>query len=255
MDFEKYIYVGKYEIAYIGRVEKLEIHSHITWTLCICMDGDFTLHFKEEIQKVNGAILVPPKWKHKIESKNSLFLFIFFEKYSNYFSKKYDCNTISYINDPITKEIKSNLNPTIGINLTNLKTILYRYVENLKISIAEPIILDPRVESIIESISANRSTKDIPIKKLASKLKLSESRISHLFKENMGIPISSYRIWVKIKRLATSLESGKDLTFSAQEAGFFDSSHLNRVFKNYFGIVPKKVFLNSKIKWLIQYDK
>ncbi len=255
MDFEKYIYVGKYEIAYIGRVEKLEIHSHITWTLCICMDGDFTLHFKEEIQKVTGAILVPPKWKHKIESKNSLFLFIFFEKYSNYFSNKYDSSTISYLNDPITKELKRKMKQIIETNFTNIWIILSSYLENLKISITEKVILDYRVERVIDIISTNRSTKDIPIKKLASKLKLSESRISHLFKENMGVPISSYRIWLKIKKLAESLESGKDLTFSAQEAGFFDSSHLNRVFKNYFGIVPKKVFLNSKIKWFIQYDK
>ncbi len=255
MDFEKYIYVGKYEIAYIGRIETLEIHSHITWTLCICMDGDFTLHFKEEIQKVTGAILVPPKWKHKIESQNSLFLFIFFEKYSNYFSKKYSSSTISYLKDPMTQELKRNVKHLSGSNFTNLKNILYTCINNLNISITDQIALDPRVEKIIALILTNRSTKDIPIKKLASKVQLSESRMSHLFKENMGVPISSYRIWLKIKKLAESLESGKDLTFSAQEAGFFDSSHLNRVFKNYFGIVPKKVFLNSKIKWLIQYDK
>ena len=255
MDFEKYIYVGQYEIAYIGRIEKLNVHSHITWTLCICIDGDFIFHSDEFSQKVTGPILIPPKWNHTLESKNSLFLFIFFEKYSNFFSKKYDHSTITYLKDPITKEIKARLNPFSDTIIKNLKFILETYLENIKISIVEPSNLDPRVEQIIDILQKNRSTKDITITKLASKLKLSESRVSHIFKENMGLPIASYRIWIKIKKLAKSLESGKDLTYSAQDAGFLDSSHLNRVFKNYFGIVPKKVFLNSKIKWLVNDGK
>ena len=67
---------------------------------------------------------------------------------------------------------------------------------------------------------------------------LSTSRLTHLFTAEVGIPFRRYILWLRIKRAIEQVRHGKDLTEAAVRAGFSDSAHLSRTFRETFGLAP-----------------
>ena len=74
---EKYIHVGEHELLYLGRINDLAVHSHLTWTLCFALDTNFQYSSSVESLTTKQPILIPPNLKHKIEAKGSFMVFIF----------------------------------------------------------------------------------------------------------------------------------------------------------------------------------
>lgn len=75
---------------------------------------------------------------------------------------------------------------------------------------------------------------------------LSESRLLHLFKQEMGLPIRNYILWVRLTKALEMILAGESLTRAAHDAGFFDSSHMSRTFVRQLGINPAEIVKNSK---------
>ena len=76
---------------------------------------------------------------------------------------------------------------------------------------------------------------------LARRLCLSGSRLRHLFVADTGTTLSRYRLWCRIRRAVSSALAGKSLTVAAVEAGFFDSAHFSRSFREMFGVSPSAI--------------
>ncbi|TGL61509.1 AraC family transcriptional regulator [Leptospira sarikeiensis] len=105
--------------------------------------------------------------------------------------------------------------------------------------------IDERIIQIAEMIR-----KEIPdsirMKEIGKHFSVSEDRLIRLFKENLGIPLRRYLLWVRILESAKLLKEGKNLTEAAHAAGFSDSAHFTRTFKENFGFVPSLFFGHLK---------
>lgn len=119
---------------------------------------------------------------------------------------------------------------------------LYNYAVNQNLKLTS----DKRVYDCIQIIeNENLQYKDL-LTTLSSRIFLSESRISHLFKESVGISIKKYFVWYRIKQvLDILLNEETNLKKASIEADFTDQSHLSKSFKNVIGISPIKIF-NSR---------
>jgi AraC-like DNA-binding protein len=71
---------------------------------------------------------------------------------------------------------------------------------------------------------------------------LSSSRFLHLFTDRIGVPFRRYRIWNRIRAALKVALAGSNLTESAVTAGFTDSAHFARSFRETFGVTPSYVF-------------
>jgi AraC-like DNA-binding protein len=77
--------------------------------------------------------------------------------------------------------------------------------------------------------------------------KLSESRLSHLFKMNLGISLKRYLVWNKLKStIQNHLNEKDDLFTSLIKSGFYDQPHFSKSFKSLLGVKPSKAY-NSRI--------
>ncbi len=76
---------------------------------------------------------------------------------------------------------------------------------------------------------------------LAKDLKLSPSRLRHLFRARSGITPQQLRGWFRMHSVSAQLAQGRTLTQAAHQAGFVDSAHLSRSFKRLFGLPPSRV--------------
>ncbi|HLR38719.1 MAG TPA: AraC family transcriptional regulator [Chitinophagaceae bacterium] len=105
-------------------------------------------------------------------------------------------------------------------------------------------ILDNRIQRCLNWINENYTKQELSIADIAENVFLSESRLAHLFKEQMGISIQQYILWKRIEMAILRYKKGYSLTDCAHHSGFADSSHFNKTFKKMFGIYPS--FANQK---------
>ncbi|MFX1706196.1 AraC family transcriptional regulator [Chitinophaga sp. CC14] len=106
----------------------------------------------------------------------------------------------------------------------------------------EKYIIDSRIEERIgfclKWIETNYSREDINVAMISEIALLSNSRLAHIFKEQIGSSIHQYILWKKVKEATLLSQKGISLTRCAHALGFTDSSHFNRTFKNMFGTSP-----------------
>ena len=62
------------------------------------------------------------------------------------------------------------------------------------------------------------------------------------------MPLKSYLLWAKIQRAIQLLATDRSLTRAVHAAGFADSAHLSRTFRNTFGLAPAD--LNRQARFL-----
>lgn len=105
--------------------------------------------------------------------------------------------------------------------------------------------IDSRIILAKKLIDQN-DEKKLSLKELSEKVYLSESRLAHLFKEQIGVPLRKYLLWKRLNSALKIILDGKNLTYAAYQSGFSDSAHLSRTFKSCYGMNLSKIFKNSK---------
>lgn len=124
------------------------------------------------------------------------------------------------------------------------------YLDLLKSYARETYVnsFDTRIVDCIRYIKRNFNEKALSHDDLAEQVGLSSSRLSHLFKEQVGISIHKYIIWLRMK-LAVDymMKAEMHLTDAAYTAGFYDAALFSKQFKETFGLKPSRVYNNSSI--------
>ncbi len=82
---------------------------------------------------------------------------------------------------------------------------------------------------------------------LAAEVGLSVSRLTHLFTDQVGIPLRRYVLWSRLRLAVMRVQAGDDLTGAAHGAGFSDSAHLTRTTREMFGLPPS--VLSRHVSW------
>lgn len=98
-----------------------------------------------------------------------------------------------------------------------------------------PHILDQRITRVLDKLSSDID-KPMNVGQAAEIACLSESRFSHLFVAEIGLPFRTYLLWRRMRLAVSSVASGTSLTSAAHEAGFADSAHFSRTFLRMFGV-------------------
>jgi AraC-like DNA-binding protein len=76
------------------------------------------------------------------------------------------------------------------------------------------------------------------LEELASELKVSSSHLRHMFREQVGLPLSRYVLWMRLRAGLLQALQGKGMAESAQAAGFSDAAHFTRTCRQMFGLPP-----------------
>ena len=96
--------------------------------------------------------------------------------------------------------------------------------------------LDERVADVLSILKETNEVPENAVDFLCSKVCLSKSRLSHLFKENLGISLSRYLAWEKMRKGYILFQKYGNITDAAMMAGFDSPSHFATTCKRMFGI-------------------
>lgn len=106
---------------------------------------------------------------------------------------------------------------------------------------------DPRIARVLERLKS--TFPEAPTSgELAAEVGLSEGRLIHLFGEQLGVPLRRYVLWLRVRYMLFCLSMNQNLTDAAHEAGFSDSAHYSRVFREMYGFPPSKMFRSESVQ-------
>ncbi len=105
--------------------------------------------------------------------------------------------------------------------------------------------LDPRIAQVLADIVQNPAGESSAAQ-YAERFKLSFSRFVHLFKEQVGVPLRTLRMWKRARSMLDHVTQNANLADIAQLTGYPDSSHFSHSIRQVFGLSPKDVFAGSR---------
>ncbi|HEX3763611.1 MAG TPA: helix-turn-helix domain-containing protein [Kofleriaceae bacterium] len=78
----------------------------------------------------------------------------------------------------------------------------------------------------------------LDLARLSHEAGLSPRQMRHVFARDVGLSMRAYLRWKRVRRAVAAVEQGANLSAAAVAAGFADSAHLSRVFREQFGLAP-----------------
>ncbi len=97
--------------------------------------------------------------------------------------------------------------------------------------------LDARVSAALAAI---RRDVDVDLPLLATALRLSVDRLTHLVSEQTGMPLRRHALWQRVLRVFDAGAPPVSLAAAAVDAGFSDHAHMTRSFRRFLGRAPSE---------------
>ncbi len=212
-----------------------ESHSHPVVEIISATHGTFSLQSHGQTHENLVFAIIDSNTQHQVVSQNNSFRILMVESHNPQLYEFFGNQGITVQNGVF-----------ITSNFTS-KDLLFSEVKNLASKTDLKTPTDKRIAESIKLIEENRLEYKNLISELTSKVFLSDSRLSHLFKEHIGISIKKYLIWNKLRHaINLYLSENANLTDVALQSGFSDQAHLTNAFKNLLGVSPSKAY-NSRI--------
>lgn len=210
-----------------GHVGDNKLHSHWASQLTISLDDELAFETSSGAQSAK-AVYFPSNTPHRLES--GFVCSIYFDPLADSF-----CRALN----------KSAADGWTAISLNDLpralaqidaSTDLRALLNSGLLSSPDMVSPDPRLEAVIREIKARLAEgDDIDRDSLADIAHLSPTRFSHWFVERTGVPLRSYRKWLKLRVAVDAVLEGRNPMEAATLAGFSDLAHMSRVFSESFG--------------------
>ena len=202
-----------------------EAHAHPAAEIIWTEKGTFTLLANgQKNEGLTRAILLP-NVSHQLIATDAILNVIMIECYNPELAAYFEQMEITFKQGVSTFTVP-NVKPDW---LQNFKT----FVQHNALNKAQ----DTRIQTCLDLLNSGHLVYQDMLTQLANKVHLSESRLTHLFKAEVGISLKKYLVWSKLKRaLHLVVHQGISLTEATHQVGFFDQAHMSRAFKTLLGV-------------------
>ena len=226
-------------------------HSHTAAQIIVPLSGQLQVKMSpKESYSTCDAVLIPPNVNHHIIGSGSAEIMIWFDPATLaarairlLSSSELILLSGSEINIPISQLLK-------------LSSYLQTCSEAIKLSqiITQALLpgydikpIDKRVALTLKAFQDSALLEQPhPLNYLARTVNLSEGRLRHLFRQELGVTIQQYWIGHRLLVAIRRFNSRASLTEIAYEAGFADLAHFSRAFRASFGMTPSLAAKNSR---------
>jgi len=197
---------------------------------------------------ISGVTIIDSKVEHKLEMSEGWVLLI--EPKSDLgqeLSAKLAGQPFQSFPSTATTTTTNTKRPTKAEDITAFLTPLFDELTLTKqlLVFNKSTVKDKRIQQLITEL--NQCLHGSCIKpsnwrasEVASQLALSESRFLHLFSEELGIAWRPYLLWRRMTCAIQAIINNASATDAAHLAGFSDSAHLSRTFRNNFGMTIRQ---------------
>lgn len=242
-------------ILFLGTVIDTALHRHHALQLVLGLDGSFDIDTEAESISTK-AVFIDSDVHHRLRGEASTQALLLFEsgsKTANRLKTVLKNRNMLYFSDGVwNKQSIFEFQKCImeEPNIDQVSDIVKTFLDKVFWQTNESNPVDPRIIKA-RTLIDNLEEKKIFANEIAEALFLSETRFIHLFKQETGIPFRQYLLWKRMMDSIKFLIDTRDITQAAHEAGFSDSAHLARTFKDNFGIILSDIFKNDRFVQVI----
>lgn len=238
------LFLDSGHMLYAGPVRPTAVHAHHAFQIVLALQGTVTLGGRDGIDAAEcGVAVVPSDAAHAIVvgCPSALMLYVDPDTLEG---RRLRQLAITSDSPAAWHAAGATLRPY----MTALAPIEWSAAQHLRVTMLETLVgtasrPQARHPALVRALRVLRERLDGPMRlaPLAAELGISESRLLHLFGEELGLPFRSYVAWLRLRRAATAVQGGSNLTEAAHEAGFADAAHFTRTFRRMFGITPSEI--------------
>jgi AraC-like DNA-binding protein len=207
-------------LQFSGAVGATGAHAHAAVQMLVVSSGMVALRDAFGEERVVGSAIVPTGVRHEM------------------FASPDACAAITYL-DPVSRmgRLAAERVTATGQDPRSVDAWLVD-VDSAAVTAAGPG-RDPVHPAVADTLLlAAAAAEPMSLREVAARVALSASRLGHLFTEQVGVPYSVWRRWLRLQRALAAVQAGASLTAAAHAAGFADSAHLTRSCRAMFGITP-----------------
>lgn len=244
------IYYGSDHILSVTDFNQPDLHKHWAKHIAVSLDKEITVVVGTNKIECAG-IMINSNVKHTISCKAQRHLVFSFEESSN-ISSELDRNYLRtsdfcLLNPSIVNAIRREFHLFDLTNATDSYHAMYHKILDLiGLQQSQCKISDIRIIKALEFIQDKKEMNHDIIKEILELINISQSRFSHLFKEQVGLPVNSYLVMMKLKKAYQYIFEGCDITKAALMAGFDSSSHFAATSKDMIGLSAKNMSRNCR---------
>lgn len=231
-------YTNSY-LAIISDYGSPKMHNHLAAHFIAALSGELLCTVGDKRISCSG-ILIRPDAEHEILCDGRMLVFLFADTsgITQLLEKEYFPDTEYAV---VPDDVVNGIRELLQVESVSDEEILKR----LGIYSKSDISVDERVLKAIRIMEEDETISGDTISRLAKETCLSKSRLSHLFKRDIGISLNRHMAFMKMKKTYEYIMKGYNLTDASLAAGFDSSAHMAASCKRMFGI-PLSVFIKSQ---------
>ena len=210
-------------------------HYHPAIQLYYSPEQAITVEIRDSEPVTGKLVLLPSHCVRRVDRETRIFQF-------TYHPFCIDRATIQYCDAPRALAVSDSLHEATTqcvqqMNAASALNIREEFSRSV-IQQTRSITMDPRIRTVLTTLM-DAYQQSISIDQLAASVNLSPSRLQHIFKQQVGISVSRYHQWLRLRMSFQRIAEGASPIEAAHEVGFYDQPHFSKLFKRSFGYSPQ----------------
>ncbi len=232
------LFVSETRLLYVGPLVATRCHAHHAAQIVIAPEGLEIEGAGNERMHARAAV-IPPRVLHAHGAcGHAALLFLDGDDVaSRRLSRGAEPRCESWRRDTLAVHVPRNPTPKLARAL--VASILSA------IDVSQPP--EPRHPATRRMCTRLAGCEHVDLARLSREAGLSPRQMRHIFARDVGLSMRAYLRWKRLRRAVAAVERGATLSIAAAEAGFADSAHLSRVFREQFGMKPTQGL--SALSW------
>lgn len=217
--------------AALGPLNEAPMHTHPVAQLTVGIDAPLRIHAASGPIDA-WAVFIPPGALHRSDASTQARLTVYLDPAHTLARSLARRGQHEVIALDVPPEQRTALAAPTPLSCTEARTRFASLLACHGNRAGPP--LDPRVTHALRLLRTDDG-KRITLAALAEAVGLSAERLRHLLREQVGLPFSRYRLWLRLGDAVEAILGGASFTDAAHAAAFADSAHLARAFRQAFG--------------------
>lgn len=237
-------------IVYVTQDHLNKAHAHFPALLQIGSGTAFALAVEDQPARYHEIVVMAPNVSHNTDSQNQPYIAILIDPdHALYVYLHPLLNGQAFCSLPAAR-LESFQNQfqqlmTAQLSLEHVKQLLMDVLLALNPQPLMALPWDQRIQLACEYIKCCVPHQILTIADVALQVGLSESRLMHLFSQQLGLSMRQYILWLRIRHAIKLWIEGKTLIEIAVESGFSDQAHFTRTLRRMVDFAPSMLKANT----------
>lgn len=244
------VYAWDGVIVYVTQDHLNKVHAHFPALLQIGLGTAFALAVEDQPTHYHEIVVMAPNISHSTDSQNQPYIAILIDPdhvlYA-YLHPLLNGQTFNSLSADRLQSFQKQFQQLMTAQLC-LEQVKQLLMDVLLVLNPQPLVAlpwDQRIQLACEYIKRCVPHQIPTIADVALQVGLSESRLMHLFSQQLGLSMRQYILWLRIRYAIKLWMQGKTLIEIAVESGFSDQAHFTRTLRRMVDFAPSMLKANT----------